>query len=37
MKIGNMANSDGVALPNETAMKRLKEGDSYKDRWNETP
>ena len=25
-----MANSDGIALPNETTMKELKEGDSYK-------
>ena len=25
-----MANSDGIALPNKTTMKELKEGDSYK-------
>ena len=30
MKIGNMVNSDGIALPNKTTMKGLKEGDSYK-------
>ena len=30
MKNGNMANSDGIALLNKTAMKGLKEGDSYK-------
>ena len=30
MKKGKMANSDGIALPNKTTMKRLKEGDSYK-------
>ena len=30
MKKGNMANSDGIALPNKTAIKRPKECDSYK-------
>ena len=30
MKKGKMANSDGIALPNKTTMKGLKEGDSYK-------
>ena len=25
-----MANSDGIALPNKTTIKGLKEGDSYK-------
>ena len=30
MKKGKMANSDGIALANKTAMKGLKEGDSYK-------
>ena len=30
MKKGKMANSDGLALPNKTTMKGLKEGDSYK-------
>ena len=30
MKIGNMVNSDGIALPNKTTVKGLKEGDSYK-------
>ena len=30
MKKGKMTNSDGIALPNKTAMKGLKEGDSYK-------
>ena len=30
MKKGKMANSDGIALPNKTAMKGLKEGGSYK-------
>ena len=29
MKKGKMANSDGVALPNKTAMKGLKECVSY--------
>ena len=29
MKKGKMANSDGIALPNKTKMKGLKEGDSY--------
>ena len=43
MKEGKMANSDGVVLPNETTMKGLKKGGSYKylgvntGRWNETP
>ena len=30
MKKGKMANSDGIALPNKTTMKGLKEGDRYK-------
>ena len=30
MKKGKMTNSDGIALPNKTKMKGLKEGDSYK-------
>ena len=30
IKKGKMANSDGIALPNKTTMKGLKEGDSYK-------
>ena len=30
MKIGNMVNSDGIALPNKTTVKGLKEGDIYK-------
>ena len=30
MKKGKMANSDGIALPNKTTMKGLKESDSYK-------
>ena len=30
MKIGKMANSDEIVLPNKTTMKGLKEGDSYK-------
>ena len=30
MKEGKMANSDGVVLPNETTMKGLKKGGSYK-------
>ena len=30
MKKGQMANSNGIVLPNKTTMKRLKEGDSYK-------
>ena len=30
MKKGKMATSDGIAFPNKTAMKGLKEGDSYK-------
>ena len=30
MKKGEMANRYGIALPNETKMKGLKEGDSYK-------
>ena len=29
-KKGKMANGDGIALPNKTTMKGLKEGDSYK-------
>ena len=29
MKKGKMANSDGIATPNKTTMKGLKEGDSY--------
>ena len=29
MKKGKMANSDGIALPNETTIKGLKEGDSF--------
>ena len=29
MKEGKMANSDGIALPNKTAMKGLKECVSY--------
>ena len=29
MKKGKMTSSDGKALPNETTMKGLKEGDSY--------
>ena len=28
LKKGKMANSDGVALPNKTAMRGLKEGDN---------
>ena len=28
MKKGNMANSDGIALPNKITMKGLKESDS---------
>ena len=30
MKKEKMASSDGIALPNKTTMKGLKEGDSYK-------
>ena len=30
MKKGKMSNSDGIALPNKTTIKGLKEGDSYK-------
>ena len=30
MKKGKMANKDGIALPNKTTLKGLKEGDSYK-------
>ena len=30
MKKGKMANNDGIALPNKTTMKGLKEGGSYK-------
>ena len=30
MKKGKMANSDGIALPNKTTMKGLKEGDRCK-------
>ena len=30
MKKGKMINSDGIALPNKTKMKEMKEGDSYK-------
>ena len=30
MKKRKMTNSDGIALPNKTTMKGLKEGDSYK-------
>ena len=30
MKKGKMANGDGIAIPNKTTMKGLKEGDSYK-------
>ena len=30
IKKGKMANSDGIALPNETTTKGLKEGDSFK-------
>ena len=30
MKKGKMANSDGIALPNKTTIKGLKDGDSYK-------
>ena len=30
IKKGKMTNSDGIALPNRTTMKGLKEGDSYK-------
>ena len=30
LKKRKMANSDGITLPNETTMKGLKEGDSYK-------
>ena len=29
MKKGKMANSDGIALPNKTTIKGLKDGDSY--------
>ena len=29
MEKGKMANIDGIALPNKTTMKELKEGDSY--------
>ena len=29
IKKGKMANGDGIALPNKTKMKGLKEGDSY--------
>ena len=29
MKKGKMANSDGIALPNETTIKGLKEGESF--------
>ena len=30
MKKGKIANSDGIALTNETKMKQLQESDSYK-------
>ena len=30
VKKGKMTNGDGLALPNKTTMKGLKEGDSYK-------
>ena len=30
IKKGKMANSDGIALPNKTTTKGLKEGDSFK-------
>ena len=30
MKKGKMANSEGIAFPNKTTMKGLKEGDSCK-------
>ena len=30
MKKGKMANSDGIAIPNKTTMKGLKDSESYK-------
>ena len=30
MNKGMMANSDGIALPNKTTMKKVKEGNRYK-------